>query len=292
MKVAVSGATGFVGRHVVAELTRRGISAVLLARTPKALALLTGRHRVVACDLSSPPADLHEQCGQPNALIHLAWGGLPNYRSNHHFEEELPVQYRFLKQWVKAGLAQVVAVGTCLEYGLTCGALSEDQEARPLNPYALAKDALRRQLGFLKTEHDFSLTWARLFYMHGEGQAPSSLWPQLLAAVARGDARFAMSGGEQLRDYLPVTKVARHLVDLALAGREFGIVNVCWGRPTSVRSMVEGWISEHRWSITPDLGRYPYPDYEPLAFWGDRSKLDRCIAPAADSPPSFNTGAP
>ena len=281
MKVAVSGAAGFVGRHVVAELTRRGVPAALLTRSPEALSTRDGKHRIVACDLSSPPADLHERCGRPEVLLHLAWGGLPNYRANHHFESELPAQYRFLKQWVQAGLAQVLAVGTCLEYGLECGALSEDREPRPLNPYALAKDALRRQLGFLKTEQAFGLTWARLFYMHGEGQAASSLWPQLQAAVERGEARFAMSAGEQLRDYLPVTDVARHLVDLALAGREHGIVNVCSGQPISVRALVEGWIAKHGWSITPELGRYPYPDYEPLAFWGDRSKLDRCLAEAA-----------
>ena len=278
MKVAVSGASGFVGRHVVAELSRRGVQAALLVRTPAALAGLAGRHRVVAGDISIPIEDLHEQCGRPDVLIHLAWGGLPNYRSNHHFELELPAQYRFLKRWLTGGLAHVVAVGTCLEYGMACGALSEVHEARPLNPYALAKDTLRRQLGFLQTEQAFGLTWARLFYMHGEGQPPSSLWPQLQAAVARGEPSFAMSGGEQLRDYLPVSDVSRYLVDLALTGREHGIINICSGKPTSIRSLVEGWIAQHGWSITPELGRHPYPEYEPMAFWGDRGKLERCLA--------------
>ena len=278
MRVAVSGASGFIGRHVVAELSRRGVQAALLVRSPAALAGLAGHHRVVAGDISSPAEDLHEQCDRPDVLIHLAWGGLPNYRSHHHFELELPAQYRFLNRWLTTGLAQVVAVGTCLEYGLACGAMTEAHEARPLNPYALAKDALRRQLGFLQTEQAFGLTWARLFYMHGEGQPPSSLWPQLQAAVARGEPRFAMSGGEQLRDYLPVAEAARHLVDLALTGREHGIVNVCSGKPISVRSLVEGWIAKHGWSIKPELGRYPYPDYEPMAFWGDRAKLERCLA--------------
>ena len=82
-----------------------------------------------------------------------------------------------------------------------------------------------------------------------------------------------MSGGEQLRDYLPVAEVARHLVSLRLMDRAAGIVNVCSGTPISVRSLVGGWIEENGWSIRLNLGRYPYPDHEPMAFWGDATKL-------------------
>jgi len=74
-----------------------------------------------------------------------------------------------------------------------------------------------------------------------------------------------------------VTEVARTLVALALKDQDAGPVNVCSGRPCSVRSLVEGWLREHRWSIELELGHYPYPDYEPMAFWGDRQKLDRVL---------------
>jgi dTDP-6-deoxy-L-talose 4-dehydrogenase (NAD+) len=82
-----------------------------------------------------------------------------------------------------------------------------------------------------------------------------------------------MSGGEQMRDYLPVTEVARAIVSLAMKESDIGIVNVCSGRPVSVRRLVEGWISENGWNIELNLGRYPYPDYEPMAFWGSPEKL-------------------
>jgi len=278
LNVALTGASGFVGRHVLGELGRRGVSATLLIRPSAQGPESSKAHRVVHFDLAAPPENVYEACGRPDVLIHLAWGGLPNYRSLHHFEGELPRQYRFLERMVRSGLPSLVVSGTCFEYGMAFGPLNEELEARPANPYALAKDVLRKQLGYLKCEQPFSLTWARLFYMFGDGQAPTSLLPQLRSAVARGQERFAMSGGEQLRDYSPVTDVARHLVDLAVTGRDHGIVNVCSGQPTSVRSLVEHWIEEHGWSIELDLGRYPYPDHESMAFWGDRKKLDRCLA--------------
>jgi dTDP-6-deoxy-L-talose 4-dehydrogenase (NAD+) len=153
------------------------------------------------------------------------------------------------------------------------GELLETMRPDPCNPYGYAKDALRRQLQFLRGSRPFQLTWTRLFYMFGAGQPATSLYSLLMAAGERGDASFAMSRGEQLRDYLPVLDVARCLVALALRAPDSGIVNVCSGKPVSVRNLVEGWLRERHWQIALDLGRYPYPDYEPLAFWGSARRL-------------------
>ncbi|MBI5717554.1 MAG: NAD(P)-dependent oxidoreductase [Burkholderiales bacterium] len=288
MKVAVTGAGGFVGRHVVAELERRGLGATLLARRPPATGPVNGpangpvngpasAHRFVPFDLLEDPSGLYERAGRPDVVLHLAWGGLPNYRSPHHVEQERPAHLRLLATLVREGLRHVVVAGTCFEYGMCSGALAETLACTPITAYGQAKDALRRELELLRGVQPFELTWARLFYLWGEGQAENSLWPSLRRAVARGDPGFPMSGGEQLRDYLPVRVAAAHLVELALGGRGHGVVNVCDGKPTSVRSLVEGWIREQGWSIEPELGRFPYPEHEPMAFWGDATKLRACL---------------
>jgi dTDP-6-deoxy-L-talose 4-dehydrogenase (NAD+) len=277
LRIAVTGATGFIGKHVVAELERHSVSAVLGCRMASQPADAFRGHTVVPIDLTSPPADVFDLMGKPEVLIHLAWGGLPNFKSLHHFEEELPAQYRFLKAMVEAGLPNLVVTGTCFEYGMQSGPLREDAEPRPATPYGFAKDALRRQLEYLRHVTPFHLTWVRLFYIFGDGQAGSSLLPQLRQAAERGDRTFKMSQGEQLRDYLPVTDLARNLVSLGLNPQDRGIVNVCSGTPISVRRLVETWIAENSWNIELHLGSYSYPSWEPLAFWGDRGKLDRCL---------------
>jgi dTDP-6-deoxy-L-talose 4-dehydrogenase (NAD+) len=276
VKVAVTGATGFVGRHVVAELERRSISPILLCQPSVEVPPAFKRHTVVPLDLKDAPKKAFDLMSQPDVLIHLAWGGLPNYKSLHHYEEELPAQYWFLKALVESGLKNLLVTGTCFEYGMQSGPLSEQMEARPNNPYGFAKDTLRRQLEYLQQVRPFNLTWTRLFYLYGDGQAENSLLPQLKRAVERGDRVFSMSGGEQLRDYLPITDVAKDIVFLAMTCRDNGIVNICSGKPISVRKLVEGWINENNWSIDLNLGHYSYPDYEPMAFWGNREKLNRC----------------
>ena len=273
MKVAVTGATGFIGRHVLAELDTRSVESIVLVRPSAAIAIGHFQCKVVQFDLHNPPLNAFELLGRPDVLIHLAWSGLPNYKSLHHFEQELPAQYRFLKNLIESGLNTLVVAGTCFEYGRQSGQLSEGLLVSPCNPYGFAKAALQSQLEYLKATHPFQLAWARLFYLYGEGQPESSLLPQLRRAVKRGDKIFNMSGGEQLRDYLPVAEVARQLVSLALAEKDIGVINVCSGVPISVRKIVEGWINENDWSIRLNLGYYPYPEYEPMAFWGDPQKL-------------------
>jgi dTDP-6-deoxy-L-talose 4-dehydrogenase (NAD+) len=277
VKVAVSGATGFIGRHVVAALENADVETILLARPAAQLPESWQRHRVARIDVHAPPAHAFDVLGAPDVLIHLAWSGLPNYRSLHHFEHELPAHYALLKALVEQGLGAMVVAGTCFEYGMQSGPLDEAKDAQPDNAYALAKDALRRQLEALQAQRPFALTWARLFYLHGEGQAETALWPQLKRAAEAGAPTFPMSGGEQLRDYLPVAQAASHLVGLATKRRGYGVVNVCSGEPVSVRVLVEGWIAAHGWSIRPELGRFPYPAHEPMAFWGDATKLRRSL---------------
>lgn len=277
MKIAVTGASGFAGRHVLTALLQHEAEIVAVTRDATRLAELSKAVRIVEMDIARPSSDCFEQMGCPDVLIHLAWEGLPNYKSLHHFETELPRQYYFLKNMIEAGLSSLLVTGTCFEYGMQSGSLSEEMPTKPSNPYGYAKDSLRLQLEFLKSVKPFNLTWARLFYMYGEGQPSASLYPKLKEAVLRGDKVFNMSGGEQLRDYLPVEEVARLLVNLAIAQRDIGAINICSGKPISVRRLVEKWLRENNWEIDLNLGYYPYTDYEPMAFWGNRKRLDAIL---------------
>jgi dTDP-6-deoxy-L-talose 4-dehydrogenase (NAD+) len=288
MKIAVTGASGFVGMHVVCELaSRRNVSIVAGSRSgaaPSSASPCAEAAKVAwaAMDVEGgeAPADTFERLGRPDVLIHLAWAGLPNYKSLHHLEAHLAHQYRFLSGLVRAGLRSLVCTGTCFEYGMQSGPLSEDMKTEPGNPYGFAKDTLQRQLRFFRAQHPFNFTWARLFYMYGDGQPASSLYSQFSAACARGDREFRMSGGEQLRDFLPVSEVARLLVALALKAPDSGIVNICSGRPVSVRALVEGWRRARGSDIELALGHYPYPDYEPMAFWGSDTRLRQVLREA------------
>lgn len=277
MKVLVTGATGFVGRHVVSALLAKGHSVTAVARdADKARSLpWFGRVEFISCDLHRDfrPALLGGP--QPAALIHLAWPGLPNYRSFCHIGRNLPADLAFLEAAVEEGVLQIMVAGTCLEYGMQHGPLTEQADTAPTTAYGFAKDALRKSLQFLAQEKPFTLQWMRLFYMYGEGQNPKSLLAQLDRAIDEDAPFFNMSAGDQLRDYLPIQQVAANFV-LALENLVScnGVINCCNGKPISVFDLVSQRCEARSSDIELRRGYYPYPDYEPMAFWGVPSKLN------------------
>ena len=276
--VLITGATGFVGQHVIEQLLKTdGVRVVATARTePSAQQApwLPHVHFVpfdLATDLTGK--NLFTHFGKPDRLIHLAWQGLPDYKSSAHLDTYWLQHYRFLTNLLEHGLTDLTIAGTCLEYGLQSGCLSEQVATEPTTAYGLAKDTLRKALELFVINRNVSFKWLRLFYMYGRGQNPKSLLAQLEAAANRGEASFNMSKGEQLRDYLPITDVAANIVQAALQQRVTGIINCCSGQPVSVRAFVEQFMQQQHYQLTLNLGYYPYPDYEPLAFWGDPTKL-------------------
>jgi dTDP-6-deoxy-L-talose 4-dehydrogenase (NAD+) len=275
--IAVTGASGFLGRPVLAALAVLDVDVVAHARTPRPELAPAERLRWCCFDLAQPQDDAFDRLGRPDVVIHLAWQGLPNYLSAWHVESELPAQDRFLRGLVAEGLRRLVVAGTCFEYGMQSGCLREDSGAEPSNPYGVAKDTLRRHLEALKETAPFDLRWLRLFYLYGPGQPKTSLYSQFQAAMARGDTTFDMSGGEQLRDFMAVETAAAAIVDVALAAEAPRIVNICSGAPISVRALVERWRADATSGIALNLGALPYPTYEPFAFWGDNGRLAQLL---------------
>jgi len=275
MKIFVTGATGFIGHHLVPALLAHGHSVTALSRDKKKALSQPWWPEVdlIHCDIHNI-TDITKTWDNPEILVHLAWNGLPAYKSLHHFEKNLAADYNFIKSMVESGVKRVLVTGTCLEYGMKCGALSETFSTLPVTPYGLAKDCLRKFLQILQQKITFNLQWVRLFYTYGSFQNPNSLLAQLHRAIDNGDQFFNMSGGEQLRDYLAVEKIAKMMTLLVEHPECNDIVNCCKGSPISIRHLVEQHIKKRNANISLNLGYYPYPDYEPMAFWGDSSKLD------------------
>jgi dTDP-6-deoxy-L-talose 4-dehydrogenase (NAD+) len=276
-KILVTGATGFIGHYVVTELLQKGYEVIASSanREKAEKAPWYKQVRYVPFDLEKfdPATDYYQFFGQPHRLLHLAWEGLPQYKADFHLEINYPRHAALLANLVSHGLKDMTVTGTCFEYGMQEGCLREDMPALPANPYAIAKNKLRLQLEDLQKKTPFLLRWPRLFYMYGKGQSPNSLLSQLDRALAAGEKVFNMSGGQQVRDYLPVEKVAEYLADIATQQHVGGIINCCSGDPVTVKELVERHLRNRHATITLNLGFYPYPDYEPMRFWGDNTKL-------------------
>lgn len=276
-KVLVTGATGFIGNYVVEELLQRNHTVITSSANEAG-----ARQKSWFAKTTYIPLDLEylntaenyfDFLGKPDVLIHLTWEGLPNYKDSFHIEKNLPRHKVFLENIISNGLQNVNITGTCFEYGMQEGKLKEDMPSSPDNPYAIAKNNLRVYIESLKSRFFFACKWIRLFYMFGKGQSAKSLLSQLQQALDNKEEIFNMSEGDQTRDFLPVEKVAKYIVDIAVQSEVTGVINCCSGIPVTVKQLVQEYLKETNQSIKLNLGYYPYPDYEPMHFWGDNTKL-------------------
>jgi nucleoside-diphosphate-sugar epimerase len=276
-KVLVTGATGFIGNYVVQELLKREFAVIATGSSAEKVAQYDWYNKVtfIAFDFNDFASAINyfQFFQEPDLLIHLAWEGLPNYKADFHLTKNLPLQKAFLHHIIQHGLRDITVTGTCFEYGIKEGCLSEDMECEPATAYAIAKNELRLDLEKFAAEYNCSFKWARLFYMYGKGQSPKSLISQLDKAIEDGDTFFNMSGGEQVRDFLPVEEVAACIVSIAMQKEVTGVINCCSGKPVTVKDFVLEYLRKRNKNIQLNLGFYPYVDYEAMHFWGDNTKL-------------------
>ena len=164
-KVIVSGATGFIGQHLIPILLKDGYEVLAISRSQKRAETLPWFKDVkfVSYDFHSDQ-QITEVEGF-RGLIHLAWQDLPNYDSSVHLKKNLPYSYQFIESLINKGVNQVLIAGTCFEYGLKSGAISSCSNTDPNTVYAVAKDALRKQLTVLSSRNDFNLNGAYFLYV-------------------------------------------------------------------------------------------------------------------------------
>jgi nucleoside-diphosphate-sugar epimerase len=282
MKILVTGATGFIGSNLIKVLLKNKSNQIIAtSRNIKKAKNFDWFPKVTyfEYDLNdSINEDLYSFFDKPNQLIHLAWDKVSNVKDLVHIEEILFNHFKFIKNIIAGGLKDIVVAGSCFEYGMIEGCLSENLDTKPSNSYGIAKDTLREFIVELKKNFSFTYKWIRIFYVYGKGQSKTSLIYLLDQAMKNKDKQFNMSGGHQLRDYLTIDDVSKYICLIAVQNIYVDtVINCCSGKPISVKDLVEQYINDKGYSIKLNLGHYSYRDYEPMSFWGDRTYLDTLL---------------
>ena len=86
-----------------------------------------------------------------------------------------------------------------------------------------------------------------------------------------------MSKGDQKRDYMNVKDVAKILLNLINKDSDFGIINICSGKPVKIIDLVKYWKQNLNSKIIFERGLLSIPSYEPYIFYGDNKKLKKII---------------
>jgi len=273
-RVLVTGASGFVGRHVLEPLRARDfdVHAVSLRAAPHTHAGVTW-HRADLCDAEAVGILMTHV--RPTTLLHFAWSVVPGgVAPAAEHVRWVQATLELLRAFERKGGRRAVLAGSCAEYDWEYGYCVED--LTPLVPrsfYGVAKNAVRQLAEAYATQQALSLAWARIFFVYGPHEPLPRLVPSIVSALVNGQPA-PCTHGDQFRDYLHVEDVAEACVTV-LASELRGPVNVSSGVPVRVRD-----IAEHvaRRVGRPDLlrlGARATPPGDPPLLVGDPRRLIR-----------------
>jgi nucleoside-diphosphate-sugar epimerase len=243
--VLVTGASGFIGVHLVARLLAEGNRVTVLARSSSVLpAEWRERVNVVACDDFSD-ASLRRLILTPvDTIFHLAaYGVRPNHRDVGEMiaiNVGLPAALvRLCAEW----RARMIMAGTFSEYR-SPSAQTLLVEGSPLEQgklYGSSKAAGGLMASAIANSCGVSFRLLRLFKVYGAGEAPHRLLPALVSGLAKRE-RVAISAGTQVLDFVYIDDVVEAMLRADAHGRESGGIatwNVATGRAHSVQEFAE-----------------------------------------------------
>jgi len=273
MKIAIIGATGFLGSHIMKYVPKK-YKIVATYKDKKKINKKNLNAKQIEWKLLDiyKKKNFYKYLNSPDIVVHLAWSNLPNYHLDFHLKKELPMQKRFVLNLVSNGLKNIFIAGTCFEYGNQGGKLNENIKEIPNNKYSKAKCKLKNYVFLLKKKYQFNLTWGRIFYIYGKHNSRPTLYNQVLKSSKKNNSKITVFGNI-LRDYLHINVISKIIIFLILARKDFGLINICSGKGISLKTLIKR-ISKLE-NIVPNVKyiKNISQSKEPNKFWGCNMKL-------------------
>ena len=237
MRIFLTGATGFIGRHVLSAL---GTEHEIVALTTHASAVSAFSHVsfVQGNLLRDGEAERLFERFPADVLLHLAWHVPPGaFWDSPSNMDWLAAGLSLARAFVEQGGTRMVFAGSGAEYDWN-SPMPLKEGVSPLKPhsfYGLCKNGLRQIVEAYTASAGVSCLWCRIFWPYGPGEAPEKFLSSIMGALSRGESAVCR-GANLKRDYIHVEDVA-HALAMAAKSPLNGVLNIGRGEAVSLGQM-------------------------------------------------------
>jgi GDP-4-dehydro-6-deoxy-D-mannose reductase len=234
--ILVTGATGFLGRHVVRDLLRRGFKVEAKSRADGDV-----------CD-----AETWKKFPATDCVIHLAgstfvpdsWDDPSKFLQNNTLGTSLALDF------CRNHKAKFVFFSTYMYSREAVMPVSEDSKLRPSNPYSLSKFFGENLSKFYSEHFGVKAVIFRPFNVYGLGQSEKFLIPSIIRQARLSDV-IEVQDTKPSRDYVYVEDLLAALNCAITTDIELEVVNIGTGRSYSVIELIEtlGIVSNRKYQI-------------------------------------------
>ena len=275
MKVAIVGATSFIGQNLLFLLKKKNIKLIATFKSNKKIKKIRNI-TWKKLDFSKKKKDYYKYLNKPDVVINLAWSDIPNYTTNKHFKT-FNFQKEFNYNLIKNGLKNLIIIGSCYEYGKINGKISENSICKPNTPYGKAKLKLLESLIRAKSFYDFKFTWLRPFFVYGENKKRKTLYT-FVRELDKGKKVKLKVCGKLVRDFLPVEFLCSVIFKILKLNKNIGILNVCSGKKITLKNFILNILKNKKKMKYIDMNGKNPNFFESDSFWGDKKKLNKIIS--------------
>jgi GDP-6-deoxy-D-talose 4-dehydrogenase len=238
MRVLITGASGFTGRHVTAALEKTGAEVWGMESPGRGNSPL----RCVSVDIAGDRKGIEDAVRdiRPTHVLHLAaQSHVTNSTGSAHYATNVIGTENLLRALSSTGipLEQVILASSANVYGTTLvREIDETHPVRPVNHYGFSKMVMEQMADIWYPHLPILIT--RPFNYTGVGQSEEFLVPKLVGHFGRGERRIRLGNTNVARDISDVRTVADVYVKLLQSASSRTVINICRGEAISISGML------------------------------------------------------